>query len=193
MLGLREPLVLDREHYPTQRQPQLPGRLGIGPAVPRSYAGAPLIERWSQTIAVGHWINAGTTEASYSNWLHQVMLIRGITYQNDNPQTAQNYWQLIATSEVIATPMAALRGTAGPVDSYNPDSLQKLIRAEQMYTRVQPGTIIRNVPTKLCLIEHNGSGAHSYTTLFVDVTFLAPAPNPGNPGPDCQSCPHGRT
>jgi hypothetical protein len=188
MIGLRPKNTLDREHRPFQRQPQLPGRLGIGPAVPRNYATGPWEERWSETLAIEVNCANAASERIFGRWLHQPFIIRGLMMQAGAGTTSGLQWWIGVDHGAAAAVSSEDRMTRPFIDILREDSSNRQIQNSIGRHRIQVGTIITEVPTRLQLIATNTSGAAQLVQVLIDVTYLCRRENSGNPHSDCSGC-----
>jgi hypothetical protein len=189
MIGLRDKLDLGREHFPAVRQPKLPGRLGLGPVASRHSPLPDWEERWSESIYMGMYVVNTEQEAVQSRWLHQPFLVRNVNHTNTIAIGQTIISKLTAQSELPVAPMANAQGMWSFIDGEHELGDYQSQYYAQNLNIISPVTIITDVPTKLTWWITNNAGANYTFGLIIDLTFLAPRQNCGNPHPGCQGCP----
>lgn len=173
---------------PAPLPPELPGRLGIGPAASRHYGGTPLEDRWSNTIVIELQVAAGGNEQYASRLIQQPFRVNNFWVHSDDATGGNLMWILNVDPEGPTTPTVATTETQSFMEVYSDASSTKQVRLRQMYASIRPGTIIRNVPTKLVLAVFSFAASARFIAAFIDVTYLAPVDHHQNPGLSCQGC-----
>jgi hypothetical protein len=174
MLGYREPLKLDRAHSPVWRQPPLPERLGIGPSSERGSICAGYVERWSETLAIGAFRSGAGATLGSSRWLHQPFLVRGVKFQvygaaiNDVMVSLIEYQGTVTGVNLYGAQVRQVVRVTGTNESFG------LISSVAPIGRVQPGRVVRCVPTRLHLYAQNAAATKMEVYVLVDLTYLAP-------------------
>jgi len=184
---IRPPLDLDRDHSPAHHRPQLPGRLGIGPAAARNYEAGPWQERWSESIILELHRGSSGYENVASPWIHQPFMIRQmhLTETLNNPGGMQ-YRVLVTQGEVLASEGAQRaewgipRGTPAPGEDNIP-------RTELVGAGIAPGTVFWRVPAKIFVLCYITTAATVYCQWVFDITYLARVCHRSSPDQDSQT------